>query len=245
MKKVGVLVLLVSVTLTYFLISTKPVFATPGVWSVINNDMYYNDGFVGLGTSTPSSKLNIVGGADPNQDYKVMTLEAIEDRGWNVTVGKYNNPTKGSYALIISQPVYDGCGVCTGDIQFKGGKNFNITMGGNVGIGTGSPTQKLSVNGTVLAKEVIVSNAASYWPDYVFEDNYPLMSLDDLKKYLEDSKHLPNVPDENEVEKNGVSLGEMQRLQMEKIEELTLYVLQLNQRIETLEKENQNLKMNQ
>ncbi len=242
MKKAGVLVLLVFASFSYFLISSKPVWATPGVWSSSGSNMYYNDGAIGLGTSTPISKLNIVGGADPAQDYHLMTLEAIEDRGWNISVGKYNQPTRGSYALVISQPVYDGCAGCLGDIQFKGGKNFNITMNGNVGIGTGLPTQKLSVNGTVLAKEVIVSSAASYWPDYVFDNEYNLMSLDDLKSYVDMNKHLPNIPNQDEIEKNGVSVGEMQKLQMEKIEELTLYILQLKEENEELKMQNEDLK---
>lgn len=266
MKKVGVLVLLVSISLTYFLISTKPVFATPGVWSANGSNIFYTDGNIGIGTTSPTAKLQVNGKAffssyGETEWVTGNSLGRIDNNYFGIndyfsfssnfnrtsaTTGTVDHPVLGT-AEITLIPTNNGMG----QILFRTGAQNTVPStvmavnGQNVGIGTTNPTNKLSVNGTILAKEVIVSNAASYWPDYVFEDNYPLMSLDDLKKYLEDSKHLPNVPDENEVEKNGVSLGEMQRLQMEKIEELTLYVLQLNQRIETLEKENQNLKMNQ
>lgn len=74
------------------------------------------------------------------------------------------------------------------------------------------------------------------WADYVFENNYPLMPLTELKNYVKNHKHLPNIPSAKEVEENGILVGEMNKLLLEKIEELTLYILQLEERIQKLEK---------
>lgn len=105
---------------------------------------------------------------------------------------------------------------------------------GNIGIGTTNPTQKLSVNGTVLAKEVVVSLASTNWPDYVFEDGYNLKPLSEVDNYIKVHNYLPNVPSAKEVEEKGISLGEMQKIHMEKIEELTLYVIELEERLNKL-----------
>jgi len=99
----------------------------------------------------------------------------------------------------------------------------------------------LAVEGSVGAREIKVTQ--SPWPDYVFEKDYQLPPLSDLKGLLDENKHLPGIPKAAEIEKNGLNLGEMQSLSMEKIEELYLYVLQLHDenrelrtRIEKLEK---------
>ncbi len=113
---------------------------------------------------------------------------------------------------------------------------------GNVGIGTTHPKQKLSVNGAILAKEVVVSTASSNWPDYVFADEYKLSPLSEVDKFIKENKHLPNIPSAEEVAENGLTLGEMQKKQMEKIEELTLYLIQLEERINKLENGNVELK---
>lgn len=106
-----------------------------------------------------------------------------------------------------------------------GGKSFSITNAGNVGIGTTTPQNKLEVNGTIRAKEVVVESVN--WPDYVFESGYELMPLDALQRHIAENKRLPGVPSAEEVAENGVSIGESQRILLAKIEELTLYVVQL------------------
>jgi hypothetical protein len=116
-----------------------------------------------------------------------------------------------------------------------------ITAGGNVGIGTDNPTNKLSVYGNIRSTEVIVETAN--WPDYVFNKKYQLQSLVDLEKYIQQYNHLPNIPAANEIEKNGLQLGDMQKKMMEKIEELTLYIIQQQKEIDLLkEKINSNNK---
>jgi hypothetical protein len=99
-----------------------------------------------------------------------------------------------------------------------------------VGIGTTQTDAKLTVNGTVHTKEVKVDlNVPG--PDYVFEKDYPLMSLEETKAYIDANKHLPEVPSAKEMEKNGVQLGEMNMLLLKKVEELTLYSIEQNQKL--------------
>ncbi len=90
----------------------------------------------------------------------------------------------------------------------------------------------LKVHGTVYAEEVIVQLAP--FPDYVFEDGYDLMSIGELEDYVAQNGHLPNIPDAEEMESGSTGLGELERLQMEKIEELTLYIFQLKDEIDQL-----------
>ena len=105
---------------------------------------------------------------------------------------------------------------------------------GNVGIGTDAPTEKLSVKGKIRAQEIKVETAN--WPDYVFADGYQLLTLKETAEFIEKNKHLPGVPKATEVEENGLSLGEMNRILLQKIEELTLHMIDRDKRIEALEK---------
>ena len=106
---------------------------------------------------------------------------------------------------------------------------------GNVGIGTDNPTYKLSVNGNIRTKEVVVETG---WADYVFNEKYKLKSLVEVEKYIGLNKHLAGIPSSAEIEKNGLFLGDTQKKMMEKIEELTLYMIQLNKKILELEEQN-------
>ncbi len=119
---------------------------------------------------------------------------------------------------------------------------------GNVGIGTTNPgTYKLAVNGTIKTKEVVVESTG--WSDFVFKDNYPLISLDQLEKYIKINKHLPQIPSAEEVAEKGVSVGDMQSRLLQKIEELTLYMIDIKKenkvliiKSEKFEQENEVLK---
>ena len=108
--------------------------------------------------------------------------------------------------------------------------------GGKVGIGTRRPQTTLSVNGTITAKEVIVSLDPIYWPDYVFDDDYELYSLPEVDQFIKDNGHLPGVPSQEDIA-SGVEVGEMQHVLLEKVEELTLYVIDLEKRNKVLEGE--------
>jgi hypothetical protein len=113
--------------------------------------------------------------------------------------------------------------------------------GGNVGIGTTNPTYKLAVNGSLRAKEIRVD---SDWADFVFEKEYKLRPLAEVEKYILEHKHLPEIPAAKEIEgtEGGLNVGEMSKLFMQKIEELTLYMIEANKQIENNNKQIQELK---
>lgn len=105
--------------------------------------------------------------------------------------------------------------------------NFNINPdGGNVGIGTTNPTAKLHVAGSIKASAYLVGAPDMELPDYVFEPSYTLMPIHDLARFLEEQKHLPNVPSAQEMREKGLNLGDFQMKLLQKIEELTLYTVQ-------------------
>lgn len=99
---------------------------------------------------------------------------------------------------------------------------------------------KLSVDGKVVCEELLVQ--LSPWPDYVFTDDYQLKSLEEVEQFISENNHLPGVPTANDVETNGLQVGEMQKIMMEKIEELTLYMIDLQKQNDTLKAEIEELK---
>ncbi|WP_240628108.1 cell wall anchor protein [Flavobacterium anhuiense] len=112
--------------------------------------------------------------------------------------------------------------------------------GGNVGIGMINPKNKLDVKGTVHSQEVKVD--MENWSDFVFKKEYNLPTLEEVEKHITEKGHLENIPSEEEVLKNGINLGEMNAKLLQKIEELTLYSIQQNKKIEEQSKEIESLK---
>jgi hypothetical protein len=120
-------------------------------------------------------------------------------------------------------------------IQVEANSSANviyINAAGNLGIGTANPTEKLAVNGNIKCKQVEVSLTG--WSDFVFEDDYPLMPLAEVDAFIKANNHLPGVPSADEVITNGANLGEMDAILLKKIEELTLYVIELKKENEEL-----------
>lgn len=107
-------------------------------------------------------------------------------------------------------------------------ERMRITSYGNVGIGTTNPTQKLSVNGTIQAKEVIVETD---WSDYVFAPGYKLASLAEVEAHIAGRGHLPDIPSAEEVAEHGIRVGDMQAKLLAKIEELTLHLIAQEKRL--------------
>lgn len=108
---------------------------------------------------------------------------------------------------------------------------FNVF--GKVGIGTASPQADLSVNGNILAKEIKVKTDISV-PDYVFEPDYNLKSLEEIESYVKQNKHLPEIPSAKQIKAEGMDLAEMNLLLLKKIEELTLHVISQQKQIDRL-----------
>jgi len=124
-----------------------------------------------------------------------------------------------------------------GSAYFSGlGKSYFM---GNVGIGTSNPTEKLSVNGKIRAHEIKVETAN--WPDYVFRDDYQLPSLQTTEQHILAKGHLPGIPSASQVTKDGIELGEMNKKLLQKIEELTLYLIDQSKSITELKSQNKDL----
>lgn len=123
-----------------------------------------------------------------------------------------------------------------GKLKMRAGINgLNLDATGHLNIGTGKtpPTYKLSVEGKVIAIDY-VALPVNNWPDYVFAKDYKLRTLAEVKKFIAENNHLPGIPTAAEIEKDGVQLGDMSRRLIEKVEELTLYILQQQEQIDAL-----------
>lgn len=203
-----------------------------GNWVVNGKGINYSAGNVGIGTSTPSELLEV------GNSGNISLMASGNDPG-DILFKKSNGTQMGR---IFSSN--NGTNYLYFTTQASNTPNLAIDPSGNVGIGNGgciSPNAMLTVNGTIHAIEVDVTTTPC--SDYVFEKNYNLMKLADLEKYVTDKKHLPEVPSANDYKANGsYSLSEMNNLLLKKVEELTLYIIEQNKRIDALEKINAPLK---
>lgn len=133
--------------------------------------------------------------------------------------------------------IYGSGGVVSTSISGGGNSYF---LNGNIGIGTANPgIWKLAVNGDIRAKKIKVEAG---WSDFVFYKDYELPSLLEVENFIKENGHLKDIPSAMEVEKNGIFLGEMSSKLLQKIEELTLYTIEQEKKIEQVEKENESLK---
>lgn len=128
----------------------------------------------------------------------------------------------------------------TGDfvVRTNGADRLWVHQNGNVSIGTETVANgfRVSILGKIMCEELQVK-LLNTWPDYVFKNSYKLKSIYSLERFVKRNHHLPGIPTAKEMDEKGMGVGEMQRLQMEKIEELTLYIIQLKKEIDTLKKE--------
>jgi len=122
------------------------------------------------------------------------------------------------------------------ELATRGSNEFmgNQFIDGNLGIGILNPKNKLDVNGTIHSQEVKVD--MNGWSDFVFTKEYNLPTLKEVEKQIKENGHLKNIPSEKEVLENGINLGEMNAKLLQKIEEMTLYIIEQNKQILDLNK---------
>jgi hypothetical protein len=121
------------------------------------------------------------------------------------------------------------------------GESMRITSQGHIGIGTTNPgSYRLAVEGVIGAREVKVT--LDSWSDFVFQEDYLLIELEAVEKFIDKEDRLPDIPSEREIIENGLNLGEMDAKLLQKIEELTLYMIQMNKDVKVLKEENSELK---
>lgn len=191
-------------------------------------------GNVGIGIADPSNgKLQVV-----NSSGNTLSLQKTSGAG-AIAMGSPSN----DYAIIES---IDGGGLAIFTRAASMSKAFVIDNTQNIGIGTETPKEKLSVNGNILNNGIVITKkvkvSQSAWSDYVFNDDYHLKPLDEVACFIKNNKHLPDVPSEKEVLEKGIDLGDNQALLLKKIEELTLYLIKQDQIIKQLVAENKTIK---
>jgi len=225
------------------LFATKA-FATAGQWSSTGSTIYYNDGNVGLGTSTPNDPLVV---NNPSTGFgKILVGDGrgswwIEGNAYSDGNG-YNNITSNGYfnngwfrRESASEFWTMGTYVTknnTGSFRISHANSQNGTNA--IASGDLQHFFEVSANGKTYVRELVVTAAAN-WPDYVFSSDYKLMPLSEVEAYIKANNHLPNVPSQEEIEKDGIAVGDMQKVQMQKIEELTLHSIEQEKKINYLE----------
>ncbi len=224
-----------NVLILLFATSLAPIQATGQVWYGTDTEgIAWRPGNVAIGGAWAGKKLHIhTGGALGSGDGVWLQRDnsaGIHALGIlaNMAGGSFGPMTQsGDFMILLRGPA-------AGDPQAglviapwgPDPSGLRIAENGHVGIGTPNPGSfRLAVNGSVRAKEVVVNTG---WADFVFEDDYPLPSLDEVHRHIEEHGYLPDMPPAEEVERDGIGLGELQVKLLQKIEELTLYMIDLH-----------------
>lgn len=195
-------------TMTFNTDRSKYVFNIDGT----NRMLIQSDGNVGIGLLSPIGRLHVNGGAlivgvGTSESARAANVLKFGDNSY-VKIGEWQKDNMLSFSA----------------------HSYNFCLG-NVGIGTTNPQYRLDVAGKIRAKELIIETTGA---DFVFADNYKLRPLSEVKAFIEENKHLPEIKSAQEMQQNGVGVNELQTQLLQKIEELTLYLIQQEQTIQEL-----------
>ncbi|MEZ2444933.1 hypothetical protein AB6805_24570 [Chitinophaga sp. RCC_12] len=191
----------------------------------------YYSGNVGIGTPIPTAKLEIAGAApwtasSWGKAIKLRTAQSIE---LEAGIRKFGIGATSDSLLYFFSTDTDTTAL---PVRY----NLVMTNSGNIGIGTLTPNNyKLAVEGTLGARRIKVTQQAN-WADFVFHPEYKLPSLHEVETFITKNGHLPEIPTAADVKENGVDVGEMNKLLLQKVEELTLYLIQQQKEIDELKR---------
>jgi len=203
------------------------------------------NGYIGIGTVAPIDRLSLeVTDSTVNHFIRLENKAVAGSLFYMGTASNSHPVTTYRKANVIEsyKDLHISAASAGSNIFFETGRvntvspvRMVINSAGNVGIGTTNPgTSRLAVEGTIAARKVKVTSA-NPWPDYVFHTDYQLPSLSALEAFILENKHLPDLPTAGQV-KDGVDLGEVNRLLVQKVEELTLYLIEVNKQNDILKK---------
>ena len=231
-------------------------FVQIGEWEANNmlsfkaNKYNFTNGNVGIGVSNPQYKLDIAG--------KLFLHLVDAENGWGRCYLQWEahklimGLPSGTYAHTLVEIMPGGSS--EGEVfsslslyhaysennkvetvRFTSHNHCWVNTLGNFGIGTTNPLYKLDVRGTIRADEILVNHVSG--ADFVFDKSYNLRPLSEVKTYVQQNQHLPEIPSAAEMQENGVNMNELQMQLLQKVEELTLYIIQQDQRIKELEEQ--------
>ncbi len=197
---------------------------------------FLNGGNVGINTETPAARLEVNGQTmvSGGSNLILKAPDAAPDDPGDLF---FSGNTGTELARIHVQPG-------TGELRFSLGSptsaKMTILKNGNVGIGaTPKDEYKLAVAGTIGARKVKVTTET--WADFVFQPEYKLPTLSEVESYIKIHQHLPEIPSAAEVEEDGIDVGEMNKKLLQKIEEMTLYLIEMKKEIGELKEKNEQL----
>lgn len=199
---------------------------------------------IGLGGGYVSTSNYFEAGGPVRNALITSNIFAASTRiGQRVTTNHANIPNTTYYntQLFVNRPTTHALSVFNTATNTNGDENFVVYGDGSTAIGgTYVPSgYKLAVNGLAIAQEVVVELPAN-WPDYVFKKDYTLLPLAELDRFVKKENHLPEVPSAEQVEKSGIELAKMNTVLLKKVEELTLYIIELDKAVAALKKQSHN-----